>query len=77
MWKMETERKDTVNRREARRKGNDGYNTVFPRDIVCLGNISINTLHKGDDDDDDNNIFNCKWTITRWQWLLCLYINMK
>ena len=22
---------------------------------VCLRNISINTLHKGDDDDDDNN----------------------
>ena len=30
-------------------------NTVFPRDIVCLRNISINTLHKGDDDDDNNN----------------------
>ena len=32
--------------------------TVFPRDIVCLRNISINMLHKGDDgddDDDDNN----------------------
>jgi len=33
---------------------------VFPRDTVCLRNISINTLHKGyddgdDDDDDDNN----------------------
>ena len=24
-------------------------------DIVCLRNISINTLHKGDDDDDDND----------------------
>ena len=23
-------------------------NTVFPRDIVCLRNISINTLHKRD-----------------------------
>ena len=30
-------------------------NTVFPRDIVCLRNISINTLHKGDDDDDNGN----------------------
>jgi len=30
-------------------------NTVFPRDIVCLRNISINTLHKGDDDDDNDN----------------------
>ena len=31
--------------------------TLFPRDILCLRNISINTLHKGDgdDDDDDNN----------------------
>jgi hypothetical protein len=34
---------------------------VFPRDIVCLRNIIINTLHKGydddsgDDDDDNNN----------------------
>jgi hypothetical protein len=28
---------------------------VFPRDIVCLRNMSINTLHKGDDDDDDDN----------------------
>ena len=37
---------------------------MFPRDIVCLRNISINTLHEGDgdyddddddDDDDDNN----------------------
>ena len=24
-------------------------------DIVCLGDISINTLHKGDDDDDDDD----------------------
>jgi len=28
---------------------------VFSRDIVCLRNISINTLHKGDDDDDDDD----------------------
>jgi len=35
---------------------------VFPRDMVCLGNISVDTLHKGDtddydDDNDDNNNF--------------------
>ena len=30
-------------------------NTVFPRDIVCLRNMSINTPRKGDDDDDDDN----------------------
>jgi len=32
---------------------------MFPRDMVCLRNISVDTLHKGDtednDDDDDNN----------------------
>jgi len=33
---------------------------VFPRDMVCLRNISVDTLHRGDtedddDDDDDNN----------------------
>jgi len=30
---------------------------VFPRDMVCLRNISVDTLHKGDtnDDDDDND----------------------
>ena len=33
--------------------------TLLPRDIVCLRNISINTLHKGDDDDgDDDNVSN-------------------
>ena len=32
--------------------------TLFPRDIVCLRNISINTLHIRDDDDDDININN-------------------
>jgi len=35
---------------------------IIPRDVVCLRNISINTLHKrddydyDDDDDDDNNV---------------------
>jgi hypothetical protein len=33
---------------------------MFPRDMVCLRNISVDTLHKrdtddDDDDDDDNN----------------------
>jgi len=30
-------------------------NTMFPRDMVCLRNISVDALHKGDDDDDNNN----------------------
>jgi len=29
--------------------------TLFPRDVVCLRNVSTNTLHKGDDDDGNNN----------------------
>jgi hypothetical protein len=33
---------------------------MFPRDMVCLKNISVDTLHEedtddDDDDDDDNN----------------------
>jgi hypothetical protein len=28
---------------------------MFPRAMVCLRNICINTLHKGDEDDDDND----------------------
>ena len=28
---------------------------IFRRDIVCLRNMSINTLHKGVGNDDDNN----------------------
>ena len=31
--------------------------------MVCLRNICINTLHKGDDDDDDNNNNNNRATI--------------
>jgi hypothetical protein len=34
-------------------------NTVFPRDMVCLRNISVNILHKGDVEDNNNN--NNKW----------------
>jgi hypothetical protein len=25
----------------------------------------------------NNNLFNCKWAVARWQWLLCIYIIMK
>ena len=37
-------------------KQQNSCNTVFPRDIVCLRNMSINTLHIGDDDNDNNLI---------------------
>jgi len=29
--------------------------TLYPRDTVCLRNISINILRRGDDDDDDDD----------------------
>jgi hypothetical protein len=28
---------------------------VLPRDMVFLGNISVDTLHKGDTEDNNNN----------------------
>jgi len=27
---------------------------MFPRDMVCLRNISVDTLHKGDTEDNNN-----------------------
>jgi hypothetical protein len=40
---------------------------MFPKDMVYLGNMSVDTMHKGDteedddyDDDDDNNNNNNK-----------------
>ena len=27
---------------------------MFPRDIICLRNISVDTLHKGDTEDNNN-----------------------
>jgi len=28
---------------------------MFPRDMVCLRNMSVDTLHKGDTEDDNND----------------------
>jgi hypothetical protein len=33
---------------------------MFPRDMVCLRNISVDTLHKGDTEDDDDGNDNDK-----------------
>jgi len=33
---------------------------MFPRDMVCLRNISVDTLYKGDTEDDDDNNNNNK-----------------
>jgi len=34
--------------------------TVFSRDMVCVRNISVDTLHKGDNEDNNNNNDNNK-----------------
>ena len=39
----------------------------WAEEINCLGKSLTN----------NNNIFNCKWAVARWQWSLCMYINMK
>jgi len=53
--------------------------TLFPKDIVCLRNISINVLHKGGDDDDDdddnnNNNSNNRLILERTKFLMCWYL---
>jgi len=42
--------------------------TLFPRDIVYLRNVSINTLHYGGDDDNDvdnNNLIHAAQSFLR------------
>ena len=43
----------TIHRIDNKRKSS--CNSVSPRDMVCLGDIRVNTLFKGDNDDDNNN----------------------
>jgi hypothetical protein len=47
---------------------------MFPRDIVCLRNISVDTLHKGDtedeDDDDDDDDKAPEWLTTGVTYLI-------
>jgi hypothetical protein len=40
---------------EAPKTTNYNCNNTSPRDMVCLGNVCMDTLHKGDDDDDDDD----------------------
>jgi hypothetical protein len=42
--------------------------------MVCLGNICINTLHKGakDDDDDNNNNNNNNNILSSWHSVVCM-----
>jgi len=55
---------------------------VFPRDKVCLRNISVDTLHKGDTEDDDNNNNNNNnnnktITITKNKWIYPTFVKVK
>ena len=34
-------------------------NTIYPRNMVCVRYIIVNTLHKGDDKDNKNNCKEC------------------
>ena len=38
-----------------RRIRQNSCNNLFPLDMFCLGNMCVDTLHKGDNDDDDDN----------------------
>jgi len=35
---------------------------MFPGDTVCLRNVSVDTLHKGETDDDDDDDYDNKWS---------------
>jgi hypothetical protein len=61
---------------------------VFLMYITMHGseNVNINktlkphicNLHNNNNNNNNNNnLFNCKRAVARWQWLLCMYINMK
>jgi hypothetical protein len=39
---------------------------IIPRDMVCLRNISVDTLHKGDTEDNKNNIITIRWVFRKW-----------
>ena len=38
---------------------------------------NIQYMSVNNNNNNNNNIFNCKWAAARWQWVLCMYINMK
>ena len=31
--------------------------------------------NNNNNNNNNNNIFNCKWAVTWWRWLLCMYMN--
>ena len=44
----------TRDRGTIKKQKRNSCNNVSPRDMVCLGNMCMDTLHKGDNDDDDD-----------------------
>jgi hypothetical protein len=44
--------------------------TLFPRDVVCLSNICINTVHKENDDVDDDD-FTVYWLVSVHNFTIC------
>jgi len=40
--------------RHHKQQRQNSCNNVSPRDMVCLGYMCMDTLHKGDNDDDDD-----------------------
>ena len=52
---------------------------VFVMEMNCfLIELRTVCLYKNNNNNDnDNKMFNWKWAIARWQWVLCVYINMK
>jgi hypothetical protein len=69
--------------------GNFVYHVRSKSYVTLLQKIGTFDVHDGSTDvrycgqlvrynnNNNNNIFNCKWAVTQWQWLLCMYINMK
>jgi hypothetical protein len=47
---------------------------VFPRDMVCFRNVSVDTLHKGDTEDDDDNNNNNNNNNIEDKWLLEYFV---
>ena len=50
---------------------------VYKSFSSSLCHLLHSPVNSNSNSNNNNNIFNCKCAVTRWQWLLCMYINMK
>jgi len=53
--KMNNNNNNNDNNDDDNSNNNNSCNNVSPRDMVCLRNMCMDTLHKGDNDDNNNN----------------------